>query len=205
MTTEHAALLVADVQRDFCAGGTLAVQGGDDIVGPLNRYIEDAVAHGLTVYAVRDWHPPITKHFKAYGGPWPPHCIQDTEGARFHPQLRLPATAIVITKGADPDSAGYSAFEGRTPEGKPFPTELSERGIRSLFIGGIATDYCVRASVLDALSAGLEVTILEDAIAGVDPDESARAMAEMRTRGAAVGRGRDAFRGAPDATQFQRS
>jgi nicotinamidase/pyrazinamidase len=186
-----AALLVIDVQKDFCVGGALAVPNSERAVGALNLYIDAAVAHGVTVYASRDWHPAITSHFKAYGGRWPPHCVQGTDGARFHPSLRLPATAIVVTKGEDPNSAGYSAFEGRTPEGKPFLVDLRERAIGHLYVGGLATDYCVKDSVLDALSAGLSVTILEDAIAGVDHEDATRALIHMCKRGAEIVCGAD--------------
>jgi nicotinamidase/pyrazinamidase len=177
-------LLVVDVQNDFCHGGALAVPGGDRVVVALNQYIVTAVAWSLAVYASRDWHPQVTSHFTSHGGPWPVHCVQESEGARFHPDLLLPSTAIVVTKGESPDSPGYSAFEGRTHEGKMFLADLRERGIDHLVVGGIATDYCVKHSVLDALSAGLQVTILEDAIAGVDPGDSASALTQMRERGA---------------------
>lgn len=180
----RAGLLVVDVQKDFCAGGALPVPDSERIVGALNQYIDDAVAHGVTVYASRDWHQAAATHFKPYGGPWPVHCVQGTDGARFHPDLRLPLTAIVVSKGEDPGRAGYSAFEGRTPEGRPFVADLRERGIGHLYVGGLATDYCVKHSVLDALSAGFEVTVLENAVAGVDRDDSARALVEMRARGA---------------------
>jgi nicotinamidase/pyrazinamidase len=181
----RAGLLVVDVQNDFCRGGALAVPNGDRVVDALNRYIHAAVARGMTVYASRDWHPAITTHFKPYGGPWPVHCVQGTAGASFHPDLRLPPTAVVITKGESADSPGYSAFEGRTPAGKSFLEDLRERGIDHLLVGGLATDYCVKHSVLDALSAGLKVTILEDAIAGVSPDDSDAALQQMHGRGAA--------------------
>jgi nicotinamidase/pyrazinamidase len=186
ITGDGAALLVVDVQKDFCPGGALPVPDGDRVAGALNQYIEEAVAHGVSVYASRDWHPAVTKHFTPYGGRWPPHCVQDTDGARFHPNLRLPAAAVIITKGEDPESAGYSVFEGHTPDGRPFLTDLRQRKIRHLYVGGIATDYCVIYSVFDALSAGLQVTVLEDAIAGVDDDEAARALIQMRARGAHV-------------------
>lgn len=188
---ERSGLLVIDVQRDFCSGGALAVPNGDRVVGVLNQYIDDAVAHAVTVYASRDWHPPVTEHFKPYGGPWPPHCVQGSDGARFHRNLRLSPTTVIITKGADPTAPGYSAFEGHTPDGKPFPEDLKDRGIDHLYVGGLATDYCVRHSVLDALSAGLKVTVLGDAIAGVDDADSARALIEMRERGAEVAPGVD--------------
>jgi nicotinamidase/pyrazinamidase len=181
---DRTALLVVDVQNDFCRGGALAVPDGDRVVDALNQYIDNAVARGVTVYASRDWHPPVTSHFKSQGGPWPAHCVQGSDGARFHPDLHLPSSAIVITKGESPDSAGYSAFEGHTPAGKSFLADLRERGINRLVVGGLATDYCVKHSVLDALSAGLQVTILEDAIAGVDPEGSSSALSQMRDGGA---------------------
>ncbi|MBZ5558029.1 MAG: isochorismatase family protein [Acidobacteriia bacterium] len=183
---DGAALLVVDVQKDFCPGGALPVPDGDRVVGALNQYIEECVAQGIPVYASRDWHPSITTHFKPYGGLWPPHGVQGTDGAGFHPNLRLPPTAILVTKGEDADRAGYSAFEGRTPEGKPLLSDLAERGVHHIYVGGLATDYCVVYSVFDALAAGLQVTVLEDAIAGVDRDDSARALAQMRARGAEV-------------------
>ena len=184
-----AGLLIVDVQNDFCSGGALPVPDGDRVVNALNRYIDDAVAHGVPVYVSRDWHPAVSKHFKPYGGPWPAHCVQGTAGARFQTNLRLPSTAIVVTKGEDPDSHGYSAFEGHTPDGKPFLADLREREIDHLYVGGLATDYCVKQSVLDALSAGLKVTVLDDAIAGVDatPGDSTHALIQMRERGAQIG------------------
>jgi nicotinamidase/pyrazinamidase len=187
----RAALLIVDVQKDFCAGGTLTVPHSDHIVDVLNRYIDDAVDHGVTIYASRDWHPAVTTHFKPYGGPWPAHCVQGTDGARFQADLRLPLTSIVVSKGDDPDSAGYSAFEGRTSEGTPLLIDLHDRGIDHLYLGGLATDYCVKHTALAALAAGLSVTVLTDAIAGVDaqPGDSARALAEMREKGADVASG----------------
>ena len=116
----RAALVIADVQNDFCAGGTLPVPDADRIISTLNDYIAAAVSQGVVVYAVRDWHPAVTTHFQAYGGPWPVHCVQGTNGARFHPDLRLPAAVIIVTKGTDPNSAGYSAFEGHTSDDKLF-------------------------------------------------------------------------------------
>jgi nicotinamidase/pyrazinamidase len=142
----------------------------------------------MPVYASRDWHPPVTRHFQAYGGEWPVHCVQNTAGAEFHHDLHLPPSTIVITKGQEPDSAGYSALQGYTPRGKSLLAELHERQIGHLYVGGLATDYCVKHSVLDARQAGLEVTVLSDAIAGVDvqPGDSARAIDEMKRAGAEV-------------------
>jgi nicotinamidase/pyrazinamidase len=184
----RAALLVVDVQKDFCPGGALAVPGGDRVVPALNRHIARAVERRWPVYASRDWHPPVTSHFRQYGGEWPPHCVENTEGAGFHEDLNLPPSAIVITKGQDPDHPGYSAFQGRTPEGRELLDELRHRQVKHLYVGGLATDYCVKHSVLDAMKAGLEVTVLADAVAGVNlrPDDSARAIEEMRAAGAEV-------------------
>jgi nicotinamidase/pyrazinamidase len=188
MTGKRSALLVVDVQKDFCPGGALAVPGGDRVVPALNRHIADLTAQGSPVYASRDWHPPVTAHFKAYGGQWPPHCVQDTGGASFHEDLRLPASAIIISKGQDPERSGYSAFEGFTPDGRTFLSELYSRGIDHLFVGGLATDYCVKQSVLDALRLGFKVTVLGDAIAGVDvhAGDSERAIDAMRVAGAKI-------------------
>jgi nicotinamidase/pyrazinamidase len=188
---DRAALLIVDVQRDFCAGGTLAVPHSDRVVDVLNGYIDEAVAHRITIYASRDWHPAVTSHFKPYGGPWPVHCVQGTDGAAFHGNLRLPPTSIVVSKGEDPGSPGYSALEGRTSEGKLLLADLQERGIDHLYVAGLATDYCVKRTVLAALAAGLSVTVFGDAIAGVDaePGDSVRALAEMREKGAHVGSG----------------
>jgi nicotinamidase/pyrazinamidase len=185
---DRSALLVVDVQNDFCPGGALAVPNGDRVVPALNRHIADAIARGWPIYASRDWHPAVTRHFQMYGGEWPPHCVQNSEGARFRSDLELPQSSIVVTKGEDPEKPGYSAFDGQTSEGKSFLTDLQERGIDHLYVGGLATDYCVKHSVLDALRAGLKVTVLADAIAGVDvkPGDADRAIAEMRTAGAEI-------------------
>jgi nicotinamidase/pyrazinamidase len=182
----QSALLVVDVQNDFCAGGALAVPGSDRVVDALNRHLAAAAANGLPVYASRDWHPPETSHFTTFGGEWPVHCVQHSPGADFHPSLQLPVSTIIVTKGEAVDAAGYSAFEGRTAEGRMLLADLRTRGVTHLYVAGLATDYCVRASVLDALDAGLQVTLLEDAIAGVDlkAGDSARAREEMHARGA---------------------
>jgi nicotinamidase/pyrazinamidase len=181
-----AALLVVDVQNDFCTGGALAVAQSERVVEAMNRHLERAERDGLPVYASRDWHPRQTSHFADYGGEWPVHCVQGSTGADFHPDLRLPADVIIVTKGERDDAPGYSAFEGVTAEGRPLLDDLHARGIRHLYVGGLATDYCVRASVLDARRAGFDVTVLEDAIAGVDlaAGDADRALDEMRRQGA---------------------
>ena len=184
----RSALLLIDVQNDFCPGGALAVPGGDRVVEALNRYIKAAIAEGAPIYASRDWHPPITTHFTSQGGQWPVHCVRETKGAEFHPTLELPRQTTIITKGDSPDKPGYSAFDGHTADATPLLTDLQKRHVDHLYVGGLATDYCVKHSVLDALKEGLQVTVLEDAIAGVDlrPGDSSAAIAEMRQAGARV-------------------
>src|SRR3972149_811365 len=180
------ALIIIDVQNDFCPGGALAVADGDQVVPALNRYIAQFSAAGLLIVATRDWHPEKTRHFKAYGGLWPPHCIHGTKGAEFHPDLKPAPSVIIITKGTDPEEDSYSCFQAYDSEGKPFVKSLKEKGIKHLYVGGLATDYCVRATVLDALKAGFSVTLLIDAIKGVDikPGDSAKALEEMEKAGA---------------------
>jgi nicotinamidase/pyrazinamidase len=115
------ALVIVDVQNDFCPGGTLAVPDGDRVAAPLSRLAERFAAADLPVFASRDWHPPDTGHFQRFGGPWPVHCVRDTPGAAFHPDLHLPETAVVLSKGMDPTADGYSAFEGLSEEGWHLP------------------------------------------------------------------------------------
>jgi nicotinamidase/pyrazinamidase len=180
------ALLIVDVQNDFCPGGALPVPDGDRVVPVLNRYIEQVQADGGDIIASRDWHPPGTRHFRAAGGPWPPHCVQGTGGAAFHARLDLPTRAIIITKGDNPRDDGYSAFDGADPQGRPLLDVLREKHVHKLLVGGLATDYCVRASVLDALRNGFDVVILLDAIRGIDLKDGdvARALDEMIRAGA---------------------
>jgi nicotinamidase/pyrazinamidase len=182
------ALVVVDVQRDFCPGGALAAEGGERILPALNRHLAEALAGGLTIYATRDWHPETTSHFQAYGGEWPPHCVQGTAGAEFHPGLNLPAGAVVVSKGMDPDHPGYSAFDGQTPSGNAFADDLRARGIDRLLVAGIATDYCVRQTVLDARHAGFAVSVLLDAVTGIDahPGDVTRALEVMAAAGATL-------------------
>jgi nicotinamidase/pyrazinamidase len=182
----HAALLVVDVQNDFCPGGALPVPQGDRVIPALNSAIDRFAQAERPVYASRDWHPPDTTHFQAFGGTWPVHCLAGTPGAAFHDDLRLPASTIVLSKGQSRSDDGYSAFEGVTPEDRRFEDDLRERGITHLYVGGLATDYCVRASVLDARRAGLKVTVLGEGIAGITEETTRRALDEMRRAGATI-------------------
>ena len=179
------ALLIIDVQNDFCAGGALAVPGGDAVVGPLNRLI-DACRASVPVLASRDWHPAETSHFAPHGGPWPVHCVRGTVGAAFHPSLRVPSGVRVLTKGESPGSDGYSAWDGQLTSGRSLAAELREIEVVHLCVGGLATDYCVRSSVLDALQEGFRVSVATDAVAAVDVrvGDEQRALDEMRSAGA---------------------
>jgi nicotinamidase/pyrazinamidase len=180
------ALVVVDLQNDFCLDGALAVRDGDAIVPVVNRYLEQFRAAGAPVFLTRDWHPRVTRHFQAYGGVWPPHCVQGTSGARFHPGLATPAEAVVVSKGMDPSADAYSAFQAEDDSGRLLGDALAARGVRRIYVGGLATDYCVRATALDAIREGLEVVVLRDAIGAVDlePGDGARAIGEMRDAGA---------------------
>jgi nicotinamidase/pyrazinamidase len=180
------ALLIVDAQVDFCPGGALPVPDGDAVIPALNDAIEHARASGWPVYASRDWHPPDSRHFGAFGGRWPVHCVAESPGASFPARLRLPADAVIVSKGQSRADDGYSAFEGTTRTGEPLLDDLRRRGIARLYVGGLATDYCVRASVLDACKAGFEVTVLEDAVAGLEPGTTRQALEDMRTAGARV-------------------
>jgi nicotinamidase/pyrazinamidase len=183
---KNSALLVVDVQNDFCTDGALGVPDGDSIIPVLNRYIRLFSSGRLPVFASRDWHPKRTAHFKEFGGPWPVHCVQDSPGARFHPVLRLPEGAIILSKGMDPDADNYSAFQAVDAKGTVFAGLLKKFFIKELFVGGLATDYCVRWTVLDALNFGLRVFLLMDAIRGVNVREkdSEAAIDEMVSLGA---------------------
>jgi len=180
------ALLIVDVQNDFCPGGALAVPGGDRIIPILNQYIKLFHKTKLPIFASRDWHPKVTKHFKEFGGPWPVHCLQDSRGAKFHPDLNLPSTTIILSKGMDPKKDSYSAFQGVDKEGHSFLQILKKFNIKELYVGGLATDYCVKSSALDALKLGFEVKLLTDAMKGVNlkADDSKNAMEEMVKGGA---------------------
>lgn len=173
------ALLIVDVQNDFCPGGALPIAEGDRVVPVLNDWIAAAKAAGVPVYASRDWHPEGHISFKESGGPWPPHCVQDTEGAQFRSDLELPPTTIKVTKGTRFDRDQNSAFDGTGLE-----HHLRKQGIRHLYVGGLAQDVCVLASVLDARKAGFDVTVISDATRGVTPEGCAAADKQMREAGA---------------------
>lgn len=183
---EKAALLIVDLQTDFCPGGALPVRAGDQVIAPLNAAAQLFKAAGLPVLASRDWHPPQTRHFRDFGGIWPVHCVAGTKGAAFPPDLRLPEGTMILSKGSDPAFDGYSAFEGVTTDGRQLAELLTELGVQRLYIGGLATDYCVLATTLEARQRGLAVTVLTDAVAAVElaPGDASTALAKMKRAGA---------------------
>lgn len=175
------ALIMVDVQLDFLPGGSLAVPHGDEVVPALNRYI--AVFRGLTfpIVATRDWHPPDHCSFKAQGGPWPPHCVAGSAGAHFATLLDLPCEAHIVSKATSRDRDAYSGFEGTGLD-----DWLRRAGASRVFVGGLATDYCVLNTVRDALRFGYATFLLLDAVRAVDvaAGDGARAIDEMRRLGA---------------------
>jgi nicotinamidase/pyrazinamidase len=175
------ALVVVDVQKDFLPGGALPVPEGDKVIPILNDYIRLFNAAHAKVYATRDWHPPNHMSFQAYSGPWPAHCIRESEGAKFHPDLNLPADVTVISKATDPNRESYSGFDGTT-----LVDELRINEVARLFVGGLATDYCVKGTVLDGLGFGFEVILLSDATRGINvkPGDVEKAVEAMTLRGA---------------------
>ena len=186
------ALIVVDVQNDFCPGGALAVPDGDRVVPVLNRWITAFREQGLPVAYTQDWHPADHCSFRERGGPWPVHCVQDTPGADFHPDLRVDGE--IFRKAFSPDRDAYSGMQGyrfdghRILEDVSLPAWLKERGVRRVFVGGLATDYCVRATVLDALQEGFEAVLIRDGSRPVDvqPGDGERAVSEMMRAGANV-------------------
>ena len=176
------ALIVVDVQNDFCPGGTLAVPQGDEVIAPLNKLITEFLERGEPVFKSRDWHPPQTKHFQAYGGTWPVHCVQETKGAEFHPGLLDDMHIRVISKGLG-DEDCYSAFDGTD-----LALQLQRLGVEEVWVGGLATDYCVKNTVLDALKEGFAVKAVAEAMRPVDlqPGAGEQAIAEMRAAGAQI-------------------
>jgi nicotinamidase/pyrazinamidase len=187
------ALVVVDVQNDFAdPAGSLSVKGGDAVVPVINREIQMATSAGAQVVATQDWHPESTPHFQKDGGIWPVHCVGDTWGAQLHPDLALPADAPRVHKGANGED-GYSGFTMRDPTtSEEMPTELDgilrDRGIQRVVVVGLATDYCVSATALDAARLGYDTAVLTDAIAAVDlqPGDGERALQAMREAGVSM-------------------
>lgn len=179
--THNDALIIVDVQNDFCTGGALAIEQGEAVVPILNQWVKKAKDESIPVYASRDWHPREHVSFQAQNGPWPPHCIQDTEGAVFKEGLVLPDDAIIITKGTRFDRDQNSIFD---ETGLAF--HLKRKGINRLFIGGLALDVCVLASVMDARANGFEVYLLKNGTRPVTAKDGQDALTRMETSGAGI-------------------
>ncbi|NWG74125.1 MAG: isochorismatase family protein, partial [Rubrivivax sp.] len=177
------ALLVVDLQHDFLPGGALGVAHGDATIAPINRLIELFTSRGLPVFASRDWHPRDHCSFRERGGPWPVHCVAGSHGAAFTDAVHWPADVTVVSKATERDREAYSALDGTG-----LREHLQARGVRRVFVAGLATDYCVRATAADALALGLEVVVVRDAVAAVDvqPGDGERALADIRSRGGVV-------------------
>ncbi len=182
MTKHRQALIVVDVQNDFCPGGTLAVPNGDEVVQPLNQLIDEFLKRGDPVYKSRDWHPPTTKHFASHGGTWPVHCVQNTKGAEFHPALRDDPRIHIISKGLG-DTDCYSAFDETD-----LAAQLKQENVDEVVVGGLATDYCVKSTVIDATKNGFKATAVVNAMRAVElqPGDGDRAIEEMRNAGANI-------------------
>ena len=178
---DKSALVIIDVQNDFCPGGSLAVPRGDEVVPVINRLISEFPF----VVATQDWHPANHISFKEQGGPWPPHCIQNTFGAEPHPELEKERVDAWVRK-ASPDTDAYSGFEASDSQGRSFDKVLKSRNIETLYVVGLATDYCVRVTTLDALREGYSVNVVTDAIraVNVNPNDGLRALEEMTRMGA---------------------
>jgi nicotinamidase/pyrazinamidase len=173
------ALIVVDVQLDFCPGGALAIEHGDEVVPVVNHWMAAAAEAQIPICASRDWHPLHHLSFTESGGEWPVHCVQDSLGARFHPELKLPADALVVTKGVRFDRDQYSAFDQTG-----LATELRKQGVRRVWVGGLAQDVCVRATVLDARREGFDAVVIVDATHPVTRSGGERANEEMCQAGA---------------------
>jgi nicotinamidase/pyrazinamidase len=180
VTAMRAALIVVDVQRDFCPGGALPVKDGNKVVPGINKLVGEFAARGLPIFFTRDWHPSDHISFKKQGGPWPPHCVQLTSGAEFHHSLEVPPSAVIISKGDDPNKEAYSGFQGTDLKAR-----LRKLGVKEVFVAGLATDYCVRESALDARQAGFSVAVVEDCTRAVDarPGDGEKAITFMKESG----------------------
>ena len=178
--TSQDALIVVDMQKDFMPGGALPVPKADEILPRVNRYVRTFEEHTRPIIFTRDWHPKNHLSFVSQGGLWPPHCVQNSEGAKFAEGLYMPKDfRFVISKGTSPDFDAYSGFEGTI-----LHDLLKERGIRRVFVCGVATDYCVKNTALGALYLGYTTFVLEDAIQGVLPTTTQEAVEEMMQKGA---------------------
>ena len=170
------ALIVVDMQRDFMPGGALPVPGGDEIIPIVNECVKKFRERGALIVATRDWHPPDHISFRERGGPWPRHCVQNTPGAEF--VVELPEDAIIISKATEPEKEAYSGFEGTN-----LAEVLREKGVKRVYVCGVATEYCVKATALDAVKHGFETYLLTDAVKGINPEDERKALEELQRAG----------------------
>ncbi|MFY9571378.1 MAG: bifunctional nicotinamidase/pyrazinamidase [Blastocatellia bacterium] len=176
------ALILVDIQSDFCPGGALAVTEGDKIIPTVNRLIDEF----LLVISTQDWHPSNHISFKQQGGPWPPHCVQNTPGAELHPDLKTATIAHYFRKASAPEKDDYSEFEGKDDRGRSLDEVLKSHEVSKLYVVGLATDYCVLETVLDGIKYGYDVCAVIDAMraVNVNPDDEQKALRKMASSGA---------------------
>lgn len=181
MSTPKQALLLVDIQNDFCEGGMLEVPDASEIITVVNELILNASSNSERIIASRDWHTVDHISFEERGGPWPPHCVQDTKGAAFHPDMNLPDSAVRVSKGTAFDQDAYSAFDGTQLD-----SFLNRHSIQTLRVVGLALDVCVRATVLDALKLGFDVELISAGTRAVDPGGADEVFDELRSAGATI-------------------
>lgn len=175
------ALLILDLQNDFCVGGSVAIADGHTVAAQMAKAVAYFEAASSSIYATQDWHPADHASFRPEGGPWPPHCVQDTPGAELHPDLNLPASAVIVRKGATRTKDAYSGFIDSDLE-----QQLLAAGIKRVFVGGLATDYVVLNTVIDTIDIGIETCVFIDAIdaMNIEPGDGLRALHLMQSTGA---------------------
>jgi nicotinamidase/pyrazinamidase len=182
MELQNAALILVDIQNDFCPGGALAVDEGDQIVPLVNKLIRKFPL----VVSTQDWHPANHISFIERGGPWPPHCVQNTYGAELRSDLNTDTIDLYFRKASSPDKDDYSEFAGKDDRGQKLDDVLKSRGVKTIYVVGLATDYCVKETVLDGLKNGYQVFAVTDAMraVNVNPSDGDEALNEMKREGA---------------------
>lgn len=185
---EKSVLLLVHLQNDFCPNGALPVPEGDHVIPIANEWIRFFAAQGYGIVATRDWHPPNHCSFQEQGGPWPPHCVQGSLGSQFHPDLKMPPGTLIVSGATNPKKEAYSGFDGTSLEER-----LEDLEAETLYVLGLATDYCVKQTVLDACRLGFRVVVLQDGVRGIDvqPGDSQKAFQDMQAAGAIVTRSAD--------------
>ncbi|MCH7614180.1 MAG: bifunctional nicotinamidase/pyrazinamidase [Nitrospinae bacterium] len=181
-------LLLVHLQNDFCPGGALAVVEGDQVIPVANACIRFFTREGFSIVATRDWHPENHCSFQAQGGPWHPHCVQGSWGSQFHPDLKMAPGTLIVSGATNARQEAYSGFDGTSLEER-----LEDLEVQTLFVIGLATDYCVKKTVLDACRLGFRVVVLEDGVRGINaqPKDSQKALEEMQAAGAMIANSTD--------------